>query len=788
MTIGLLLAFACRAFGGSSQVFTPIKGLREPAEVRVDRWGIAHIYARSQDDAFFVQGFNAARDRLFQIDLWRRRGLGQLSEVFGPAYADQDRATRLFLYRGDMSQEWLAYGPDTQRVVTNFVAGINAYIDSLAAGPNKLPLEFRLFKYVPARWSPEDVVRIRSHALAANLESEVARAKTACNSTLVDDERRIRLQPSWVTQMPDGLDPCLPKDVLRVFRLATQPVHVTAPAMELTINDFSGDDEIAQGSNSWVISPRKSATGRAILANDPHRAYATPSLRYLVHLNAPGLNVIGAGEPAVPGVSLGHNDHIAFGLTIFSIDQQDLYVERLNPDNPDEYWFQDHWEHVQTQKETIVVRGAAPVSVELKFTLHGPLIYVEAEKNRAYAVRSVWMQPGTSAYLASLSYIRAQNWKAFSGGINRWGTPGLNLVYADVQGNIGWTAGGKAPIRPNWDGLLPVPGDGRYEWGGFWSRDQLPSIYNPSKGWFSNSNEMNLPSDYPVAARKLGFEWEDPSRHRRIEEVLASKLKVSLADSMRLQNDRVSIPARRLVSLLSNLSADEADTRSALALLKNWDGDEQPESAAAALTEVWLSRHLRQAYVARVAPAVERGSYLSAYFGQILDALEHPEVSTFGTDPVGQRDVMLLDSLTAAYRDMEKLQGSNSRDWQWGRLLHNESGHPLAEAVEPATREKLNVGRVPVGGGGFTPNVAPYNPENFQQISGPSVRIVVDVGHWDQSWAINFPGQSGDPDSSHYRDLVTMWKKGEYFPLRYSRAAVEQATETVIRLVPQRDK
>lgn len=370
-------SFASPASHAATTETIRLSGLRHPAEILVDRWGVPHIYARDEDDVFFAQGFNAARDRLFQIDLWRRRGLGQLSDVFGPAYVAQDKATRLFLYRGDMQREWHSYSDDAQRIATRFVAGINAYIDWLDAHPDKLPYEFKKLHYRPAKWAPEDVVRIRSHGLTRNLISEVARAKVACHASVQADEIRFGLQPKWHTHVPDGLDPCLPDDVLKIFRLATQGVKLTpeslksADARTITMAASANPDEYTEGSNNWVVAPSKSSTGRAIMANDPHRAYSAPSLRYIVQLSTPTLDVVGAGEPALPGISIGHNDTVAFGLTIFNIDQEDLYVYELNPDNPNEYKYQGKWVPFRVVHEPIHVRGGRTVIADLKFTRHG---------------------------------------------------------------------------------------------------------------------------------------------------------------------------------------------------------------------------------------------------------------------------------------------------------------------------------------------------------------------------------------------------------------------------------
>ena len=349
-------------------------------------------------------------------------GVGVVLGCFGPAHIEQDRATRLFLYRGDMKKEWLAYGKDAERTAGSFVAGINAYIDHVNGDARKLPFEFRHFGYAPEKWRAEDVVRIRSHGLTRNLTSEVARSHVACNADLKADNIRAGLNPKWETKLPAGLDPCLPADLLRVFQLATQDVASSTPviqasqaetgeALRLVATDSA--EAPLEGSNAWVIAPSKSASGRAIMASDPHRAHSAPSLRYIAHLSAPGLDVIGAGEPALPGISIGHNGTIAFGLTIFSIDQEDLYTYELNPANPMEYKYRGKWEKFVVLKEQIPVKGAATADAELMFTRHGPVIYIEKEKNRAFAVRSAWFETGMAPYFGSIQYMFARNFTEF---------------------------------------------------------------------------------------------------------------------------------------------------------------------------------------------------------------------------------------------------------------------------------------------------------------------------------------------------------------------------------------
>jgi penicillin G amidase len=762
-----------------------VAGLKQPAQILVDRWGVPHIYAENQEDLFFVQGFNAARDRLFQIDLWRRRGLGELASVFGPAYVEQDRAARLFLYRGNMRDEWRAYGKDAQSVATSFVAGINAYIDYVRRNPQQLPFEFRLLGYVPARWQPEDVVRIRSHGLTRNLTLEVARAHVVCKAGLAADEIRAGLSPAWTTRVPDGLDPCLPDDVLRDFVLATQNVFFAPQALLNAQADIDTGEESREGSNNWVVAPSRSATGRAILANDPHRAYTTPSLRYIAHLSAPGLDVIGAGEPALPGISIGHNEHIAFGLTIFSIDQEDLYVYEIDPSNPLRYRYKNGWEKFKVIKEQIAVRGQPPVTVDLMFTRHGPVIYREPEKRRAFAVRTGWMAAGMAPYFGSIEYMRARNFEQFRDAMRRWGAPTENQIYADTEGNIGWVAGGLAPQRPNWDGLLPVPGDGRYEWAGFLPGAKLPFSYNPKQGWFATANELNLPEGYPYREYKLGFEWPHDARAVRIGEVLSANAKMSIDDMLRLQNDAVSVPARRIVAMLKPLSAREPNAQAALRLLGNWDAVETADSAAAALFEVWWSRHLVNDFKAALLGTEAAATMTAPDTTVMLDTLEKP-AGRFGLDAENKRNRLLLASLANAWADMEKLQGPDPKAWQWGRLQFSYFVHPLAPLVNAETRARINIGPFPRQGSAYTINQSSYRATDFLHYNGPSVRMVIDVGGWDNSRAVNTPGQSGDPADPHYRDLAASWASGRYFPLLYSRKAVEDAVTERIKLEPAR--
>ncbi len=778
--IGLMAAVAlagaarAEAPGSARHEQQAIAGLSQSAELIVDRWGVPHIYAQSARDAFFLQGWNAARDRLWQIDLWRKRGLGRLSASLGPAYVAQDRAARLFLYRGDMAAEWAAYDPQAREAVEAFAAGVNAYVAQVKAGAQPLPVEFKLTHSQPEAWNPEDILRIRSHALVNNVTSEVARARTVCAGGVAADALRRKLAPAHKLVVPPGLDPCVvPADVLKDYVLATEPVSFGKTA-EASLAQVIAERS-AEGSNNWVISAARSATGRPILANDPHRPVGAPSLRYIAHLEAPGLSIIGAGEPALPGVSFGHNETAAFGLTIFYIDQEDLYVYETRGDT---YRYKGGWEPMKLVRETIEVKGEAPRQVELRFTRHGPVLWQDSA--HAFAIRTVWNEPGLSGYFGSSRMWRAKSWDDFQTARNRWGAPSLNLVYADTHGDIGWSAAGRTPVRPNWDGLMPVPGDGRYEWKGFLEDGGLPLAKNPAAGFFATANAMNIPAEpaYPREARKLGFEWADPTRSIRIHEVLGALPKSTLADSMALQTDVTSPQARRGVALLAGLTSGDADVAKALALLQGWNGREATDSAPAAIYEVWANKHLGRAVAAAAAPETARAL--------IGNSTPDPLLTWLEAAPPATRGPILLASLADAVAELKGRLGPDMATWTWGRLHHARFVPAVATLADKETTAQMSLGPLEVPGSASTPRAATYSMTSFDQTAGASVRLVMDVGAWDNSMAINTPGQSGDPQSPHYRDLFPLWAAGAYVPLRYSRAAVEADAETVMTLTPAR--
>lgn len=758
----------------------PVAVLRGTVEILVDRWGVPHVYADTPHDAYVAQGFQAARDRLFQIDLWRRRGLGLLAEALGPAYLDQDRARRLFLYRGDMDAEWSSYAAGTREVVAAFVDGVNAYVDwALEVPEDRLPPEFTTLGHRPARWRVDDVVRIRTHGMFYNAEQELARALTVRDLGPGAEELRSVREPGGPVVVPDpAVLEGLGDEVLDVYRLALAPVEF-GPASDPATTT-------AGGSNNWVVAGSRSATGRPVLANDPHRAVTVPSLRYLAHLEAPGLTVIGAGEPNLPGISIGHNGRVAFGLTIWPLDHEDLYVYDLHPTDDGRYRHGDGWEAFDVVEERTPVAGADGVDgavLTLHFSRHGPVVHLDREARTAVALRTAWLLPGMAPYLASLGYQDAADADEFRRALARWGAPGVNQVFASADGAIGTQTCGLVPRRAGWDGALPVPGDGRFEWDGAVPFEDLPGDQDPACGWATTSNQANVPAEAGFVATT---DWYSSARHERLAGWLSGGATVDVGSSLRMQTDAFNLHGRRLLDRLAPVPVAE-DLRPLWTELQAWDGVEDVDSRAALVAQVWLRRHWRPWLVGRCLDrlgagrenAVARARLVrdDTLFGDLRPDLRMLDV----VDPDRDDDRRLLaegldSTVRAAVAEIGTWLGADAEGWTWGALHRTELRHAVLGpegSLPPQPRP----------GSGDTVGLAGHDA-TINAVMGSSFRMAIDVGAWDGSRAITTPGQSGDPRSEHYADLLGLWAEGGSFPLLFSRDAVEQAATSRLVLRP----
>lgn len=752
----LALAVLCSLARGEDRTVT---GIEKPVEILRDRWGIPHIYAQDARDLFFAQGWIVARDRLFQIDLWRRVNNGYLAEVLGPEALKRDRIARLVRYRGDWNAEWQAYSPDAREIAAAFTRGINAYIGSL---DGRLPVEFRAAGYAPGHWKPEDVTgRVAGLLMTRNVSREVQRALDIQAFGLAQVQRLLPTNPPVPMLIPRGLDlKAINRSILAAYNEAIGAVRFPDRG------DGSND-----GSNNWVVSGAHTVTGKPLLASDPHRPIQMPSLRKTVHLNGPGWSVIGAGEPALPGIALGHNDEMGFGFTIVNIDQADLYVEKLNPANPDEYWHKGAWRKMRVERERIAVKGGPERTVELRFTVHGPVIHEELGRHAAYALKWMGAEPGGAGYLGALSLARARNWEEFKKAAGAYKIPSENLLYADRAGNIGWFASGHAPLRKNWDGLLPVPGDtGKFEWAGTLAPDEHPQLFNPSAGWIATANHNTLPAGY---THRLGYEFAPAFRYQRIVEMLtgakmlpeigttgveraSSASKFAVEDFQAMQQDVVSIPARRFQEIVrrANLAGLTKEERAIVARFLGWDARLTVDGPNPILFELWLGKMHSLVFGLEIGPRVERRVLLA-------ELERKPDAGA------------LLTGFRAATEDLQRVFGK--RPWRWGQIHTAYFRHSVPE-------RKFHRGPVERPGDGDTVNAA--SGASFKQTAGASFRMILDLSDWDKSVMTNVPGEAGDPESPHYADLVNEWAAGGYHPMLFTRKAVEAATVERIRLLP----
>ena len=788
------IGLTCRSKPPVPEATLGIKGISQPVEIIKDPWGISHIYAQNQEDLFFAQGFNVARDRLFQLEMWRRQATGTLAEILGRRALDKDIGSRLLKARVDMAEELDHYHPQGEEIIGAFVRGINAYIDLTKENTSLLPLEFRFLGIEPAHWTSEVVIS-RHNGLFRNAGTELSIARSVRLLGAEKSRSLMNFEPGNPELEPDeSIDLTLlsPKimefysssrssvrfqaeDITHSFRAAKNSIP---PVIRFYALPHDSSSAATQGSNNWVVQGSLTETGYPFMANDPHRSLQIPSLRYWVHLNAPEWHVIGGGEPCLPGVSIGHNEYGAWGLTIFAIDQEDLCVYDTDPQNPDRYRYRGDWEEMMVLQETISVKGEEPVTVDLKYTRHGPVLHEDREHNTAYALRAAWLEVGGAPYLASLRMDQAKNWEEFREACRFSHTPSENMVWADRENNIGWQAVGITPIRKDWKGLLPVPGDGRFEWEGYLPIQDLPHVFNPQAGFFATANQNNVPESYP---HDLGFSWADPYRFRRIEEVLKAGDRFSIEDMKKLQQDYLSIPARDLVSYLKGLHADDPVTQEAIRMLAGWDFIMDEDSAEAAIYMAWF-RCLRNSVWSILEPELNQYGLWTRPMRIMMDSLARPD-SRFGPDPESGRDAVLIECLEQGLNDLEKRLGSDRNLWRYGqeKFHHITLRHSLSGALNGDLRTELDIGPLPRGGSSNTVNMT---GSGYNQRSGASFRIIADCSDWDNSVGTNCPGQSGDPESPHYKDLIGPWAEGRYFPIYFSRKKVLSAAESILVLSP----
>jgi penicillin amidase len=750
-----------------------LKGLTAPVEIVRDRWGIPHISARDALDAFFGQGFCHAQDRLWQMELVRRLAAGRLSEVLGKDALDVDRfQRRLGLHRA-AQREWETADANLRDTLRAYAAGVNACLDGLFAA-KKLPVEFVLARFEPEPWEPVDTLgfaRYLAFSQAPNWESELVRSRLIAR---VGYAAAANLEPDVWQPETDALP-----------RLEDWgPPEMPEPGELPPIALIGGPG----ASNAWAVSGARSSTGKPLLANDPHMFPRLPAVFYEAHLAAGGeLNVAGASVPGAPGILIGHNRHIAWGLTAAMADTQDLYVERIDPGDSRRTEFAGHWESGTLVREVIAVKGRAQPWIEevLITSRHGPLLTPTpslADEHRPLALRSMVLEaPSTAAALLDVN--RATSWDEFRVAASRWGTPALNITYADTAGNIGYQMVGHVPVRERGEGLVPSPGwSGQYEWRGHLDFDELPRAFNPPDGLWANAN-------HDVSKHSPHFftrEYIDPARYQRIRQVLESKERHSAVDFGALQADEVSLPARRVASLLVQhlMPAGRLESR-AIDELRGWDGRVGADSAAASIYEVFRHELVRARHadalgdllpaVLGVGPHPLLGAVNSHYFLQTMRVVKFLEDTP--------HDPLVGQAFRATLAWLSRRLGPDIRTWQWGRL------HPLRLQHALSTRKPLGmVFDVPSfawSGDLETVRAGGSGPAHYAA-DGPisAYRFIADCGDWDNSLSSIPGGQSGHRGSPHYADQVEAWRRVAYHPLSFTRPAIARVQRHTLRLTP----
>jgi penicillin G amidase len=727
-----------------------VPGLKEPVEILRDLNGMPHIYAKNDDDMFFAQGYVMAQDRLWQLEMWRRWREGRLAEIYGPQAVEFDARARLMAFRGPWDEkEWTSYHPDAERLFTAWANGLNAWV---AQNQNNLPVEFKLTGIKPAPWTATTLTlrwaEIGLDSAGNTPAQELRLAMDVAKIGAAAANKAIAPDPWDELVVPEGLDVKLitddvieavnrgdgnpfGSDALPPLEIVPEYRHLISALQSARVSSEPQDED---GSNNWVVSGKLSPTGTPIVSNDPHREIEMPSLRYFVHLVSPGWNVIGGTEPPYFGVDGGSNENMAWGFTFAGIDMVDTFVEETNPADPNQTMYNGSWEPMRIIREEIPVKGEEkPRIVELKFTRHGPVFFEDLTHHRAYVAKSVNQQPGTAAFKGSLKLAQATSCEDFFDRAMFWKVPTHNLICGDKKGNIALQVSGLTPDRAGWNGRLPVPGTGKYEWKGF--RSDLPREMNPERGYIATANDNTHPPGYkgrPVLFKTtVGVEV---SRIARIRQMLGTGQKFGVEDHERMQHDAYSLRAERDLPLFKGWTSTGAEVEKARTMIEGWDRVLSKDSVPAAIYVRWTATE--------AARQRETGKVKGAK-GQTL-------VET------GLRQA--IDRMTEDW-------GADRNQWRYGRINRSTLDHQfIPEYSLPAVERP----------GGF----------NTVNATGANFRRIIDLSNVDNSAWTNAPGQSGQPGSPFYGNNRELLASGQYHPLPHTRAGVDKIVRYKLTITP----
>lgn len=744
-----------------------IAGLQKPVTVWRDDAGVPHIEAQSEQDLYIAQGYVTAQDRLFQMDLSRRQASGQLSEVVGAKALSRDKFFRSFSLRRAAEISLSAYSEQSIKVLEWYAQGVNEYIKQ-AKESHSLPIEFTLMGYEPSEWVPMDSLTIgkfMAYDLGGRWEGQAFRYAMAQQ---LPQEKLQSLMPTY------------PEDGATIIQaLKDHPADVRELAAAAVLpNPWNG-------SNNWVVSGAKSASGSPLLANDPHLGLATPSIWYETHLSAPELSVSGVIFAGVPGIILGHNDTIAWGVTNLGPDVQDLYIEKRNPDNPHQFEYMGKWEDAKVYKEEIKVKGEAPVPYEVVVTRHGPVISEFAkdqQKDTVLAMRWTALE-ATTELEAIQMFAKSRNWDEFKKSLEYFEAPAQNFVFASKDGTIAYRGNGKIPIRKKGDGSVPVPGwTDEYEWTGFIPWDELPTAVNPKEGFIATANNKVTPDDYPY---HLTGTWAQPYRQERIHQVLSSKEKLTVEDMQELQLDRSNLHAEEFVEDLAAKIEKSPELRpvdqEVLGLLKKWNKANDADQAAPLAYELWIQKFDDVLFKPVIGDEyMKLFNNKSTVKDEILRKALRGEKEPW-VDDAGGLEKAAVQALQLAVDEAVKLQGKKPAQWQWGNFHRVQFPHNLS-AVKPL-HLIFNPKASAFGGGRVTVGAAGWNSATGEVDHGAPWRTVIDMSDPLRSYNVVGPGQSGHVMSPWYDDQIDDWVNGKYH-MTSIEPSVYRSSGHELRLIP----
>ncbi|MGD6870631.1 penicillin acylase family protein [Sutcliffiella horikoshii] len=723
-----------------------VNGLIEVVSVYRDEAGIPHIEAENQHDLFFAQGYVTAQDRIFQMDLSRRQASGMLSEVVGKQALDRDKFFRTLGLRRAAEKSLDYYSEEARKALASYAEGVNQYIKQAKAA-NTLPIEFTIMGYEPEEWTDLDSITIGKYMafdLGGHWEGQAFRHHLIQN---FPEDKALELFPSYPEDGPS---------IIQAVKDSTIDIGESFAGAVIP-HEFNG-------SNNWVVSGEKTESGFPLLADDPHLGLATPSIWYETHLQSPEINVSGVIFAGIPGIILGRNETISWGVTNVGPDVQDLYIEKRNPDNKHEFLYNDKWEPAEIIEEKIFIKDEEAQDYEVVVTRHGPIMSEFAhyeDTNTALAMKWTALEPSTELE-AVLKFSKATNWEEFKEALTFFHTPAQNFVFASTDGTIAYRANGLIPIRKKGDSLLPVPGwTDEFEWEGYIPWDELPTVVNPTEGYIATANYKVMGEEYPYHISNI---WAQPYRQQRIQDVLESKEKLNVDDMMQLQFDHYNLQAEEFVPILLKntdiFNLREID-REALETFENWDFTDSTDLAAPLLFHFWMEEIANLLFNNDISEDVLK---LFEGKGNVVDQLireaHQGKEGIWITEKGGLQNV-LQESLTNAVDRASNFQGEKPANWKWGEVHAAEFSHPLS-AVNPLHLLFNRKGALPMRGSRVTVGAAGWNSETGKVNHGAAWRTVVDMKNPLESYNVVGPGQSGHVMSPWYHDQMDDWTEGRY--------------------------